>query len=1025
MRLKTKLLLIAALFALVLPLVLTGSASAMSMEDGARPNGTGGWKLPSDMVCIVGVHANGNLDIADGVTNSRDCIYLTTGTMNGGTPFDLRGMTTQAACINAGGAGNDGAKHSWATSGCWDVAGNAISLKGLDRTQQMCTAKGGTWVTTGKCVAYGRQFKGQDANGNPLAFGTKGTTQGAGTGYCYTTMNMTTAYPTAAACPSNYAASAPFDAGKAYDWAFSSSKCTYAKGIKGYPNTALTKADGTTNPTTTNIDLSTFTTMGDCLANGASWNNWTGQAATTTTVATSPATSTIPVWDYTKQAPDADTGCLHCHSSSVEYNGPAEREKDSYVKTGHKNMLRKVTAGQAWAGPDGVVYTTDGTNGPINFGDASVMVGGTTKQNLYYIYGDWMAPLPTLVYGTNGFGSAPGATSGYSCGACHTTGYKDNSNIGVQGIGTPGYAGVQPQASFPGITLNAANPKWDLEGITCARCHNAAVGPVNAAMVAASGFPNTQPTGGGMGALTATNQGRTNLCFGCHQSIAKKWPAQGGAAGGTTQYDPTLIPTGVNHGASQGRDFNGHVLGNSFLNSPHARYTGTIVLNSLGKYDLQGMNGSGGTYNSLFKGFSCYQTPSSSSPAKTKDATGAEIKDKATCETLYGVGSWRADNGGNTSDPAYKQGTCATCHDVHNSLFVESQAEAALRKTCYDCHVNNATTFATDPGAPQVVLGSIKHPIGGGTPFDTNLYESACVVCHMATQAEENGDQNSMPVHLWRINTSASYNTFPTADQWDGLNGATKDRNAQTSPEDTYTQAVWVDLDLACGQCHGGSLGTTATHNSAPYYSKSALSVLATGMHDGPNPNNTAPTAIGTAVATGLSVVFTDASTDPATNAPQGFNAGAVSINWGDATAATVINQGASSAPHVYAAVGTYTIMQTVTDKAGLSNTVAQKITVTQPKYSVTVNIGSPALTSNAYIYLKTTGGSTVQSCNTTTGCTFNNVTAGTYKVQLYKSGVTFAIGAGSNNTATTNAYTTPSTVTVNTNLTLTFTHTP
>ena len=94
-----------------------------------------------------------------------------------------------------------------------------------------------------------------------------------------------------------------------------------------------------------------------------------------------------------------------------------------------------------------------------------------------------------------------------------------------------------------------------------------------------------------MGALAA-GVGRNNLCFGCHQSIAKNWPAQGGAAGGTTQYDPTLIPTGVSHGAAAGRDFNGHVLGNSFLNSVHARYAGVnnnaanggITLNSLGKY---------------------------------------------------------------------------------------------------------------------------------------------------------------------------------------------------------------------------------------------------------------------------------------------------------------------------------------------------------------------------------------------------------------------------------------------------------
>ena len=59
-------------------------------------------------------------------------------------------------------------------------------------------------------------------------------------------------------------------------------------------------------------------------------------------------------------------------------------------------MLRKVTAGKNWAGPNpdtGLleVYTTDGTVA-IDFLTATVTGG----KQLFYIYGDWMAPLPTL-----------------------------------------------------------------------------------------------------------------------------------------------------------------------------------------------------------------------------------------------------------------------------------------------------------------------------------------------------------------------------------------------------------------------------------------------------------------------------------------------------------------------------------------------------------------------------------------------------------------------------------------------------
>src|SRR3989304_4462746 len=121
MKLKTNLLYLAAFLVIALPLVLTGNAGAKYMSDGAVQNGvTGGWITPNDMGCIVGVHKDGTLDIAGGVTNRRDCIYLNKGTMNGGTPFDLTTMTTSDQCTKAGSAGNDGAKHSWATSICVD-----------------------------------------------------------------------------------------------------------------------------------------------------------------------------------------------------------------------------------------------------------------------------------------------------------------------------------------------------------------------------------------------------------------------------------------------------------------------------------------------------------------------------------------------------------------------------------------------------------------------------------------------------------------------------------------------------------------------------------------------------------------------------------------------------------------------------------------------------------------------------------------------------------------------------------------
>jgi Doubled CXXCH motif (Paired_CXXCH_1) len=984
MKLKTTLSYLAAFLVMALPLLLIGNAGAGYLKDGAVQNGvTGGWVTPNDMVCIVGVHPDGTLDIADGVTNARDCIYLNKGTMNGGTPFDLTTMTNSNACTKATGTGgNDGAKHSWATSICVDGSGNGISLKDLDRTSAMCSAKGGTWVTTGVCVAYGRQFSGQDDTGTPLTFGAKGTTT-AQAGFCYAAMNMTTAYSTSNVCPSSSSNSST-----AYDWSFSSNKCTYAKGIAGYLNAALTKADGTTYAAGSFVDLSLLTTMGDCLANGGSWANWAGQPASTTSVATTPTASTIPAWDFTRQSPDPDNGCLHCHSSLTQYNGPAERFKDSYLKTGHKNMLRKVTAGKIWAGPNdqGVItaYTAAAT-GSIDFSAATANIGGVGKP-LLYIFGDWMAPAPAGLDVVVDMGGSTGAkyngTSNYSCAACHSTGWSNSDPtaglcslsskttsstcalaggtwyplIGVQGIGTPGYVPSEPADSFPGVTFTGAG-QWNLEGITCGRCHNATAPKVVATQIAASQFPSTHVTNGGMGAL-ADGVGRTNLCFGCHQSIAK---TNNGIGADADLNHPENLP--VKNAATAPDyvpEFNGHVIGNQFLNSPHARYTGNIVPNALGKYDLEDTtgndDGNASKYDSQFQGYTCWQSPTSSSPAKTMIVNGEikEIKSQTDCENLYGAGAWRSDT----------QGTCSTCHDVHNSLFVADQQEAALRKVCTDCH--------------NKPFSNINHLDGPGTPLGylagTPEAWEACVTCHMP-RATSGG----FPMHLWRINPSSKYSTFPTAKQF-GIGATATKKNANASPEafagGSYTNAVWVDVDYACGQCHGGSFGPTATQNGAPYISKSNLSSYAQNMH-----GYAGPIVSFTTTMDHLTATLTDASTGNFSMLPP-----TITVNWGDKTPSSTGKAG-DVFTHTYAQAKKFQIVYTVTGSDGAKS--SKKIKVA-PTFSITANI-SPVLPSDADFTLLAKNGKTVIATGTgTSSFVFSGLTAGKYKVKVEKSGYTF-----------------------------------
>ena len=543
-------------------------------------------------------------------------------------------------------------------------------------------------------------------------------------------------------------------------------------------------------------------------------------------------------------------GCFRCHNAAYMKfdNGTTFSAKESYLMHGHRNMLRKVTAGENWAGPNGVVYTTDGTN-TINFGTGTVTLASNhTTHQLFYIYGDWMIAAPSLVYNT----TSDGVTSnGYTCAACHTTGYGNYANgagvctnfnkttaatctaaggtwvysTGVMGGGafsaTP--TAAQPQATYPGITGITGN--WDLDGILCSRCHNSG---------------NTVKDASGNLVLSAHDRATlkgtavTNMCFGCHQSVSSKNYSSPADTTGTVQTDPTQIGTGAGHGATYARDFNGHVIGNQFLNSPHGLYNGTMVPNELSEKDLSPT----GTYASYFS--ASYGTDTGVCSIGVADPGGDPYRYKtytsATCAAAGGTFSAEA-------------GSCASCHDVHQSMFATSNPDgstpAPIVRYCTTCH------------AGPYAQAAINHPSGTGTPLvnfgsDDASKSEACVMCHMSKQAVANGTLSSA-MHVFRVNANASYNTFPTATQFYGgscsinpstntttalcttaggtWTAVTKQVMANTSPDGTYTNAVWVDIDNACGQCHGGDASTVTT-SSAPYFTKAQLAGYAANIHN-------------------------------------------------------------------------------------------------------------------------------------------------------------------------------------------------
>jgi len=524
----------------------------------------------------------------------------------------------------------------------------------------------------------------------------------------------------------------------------------------------------------------------------------------------------------------------------------------------------------------------------------------------------------------------------------------------------PAYAAAGPPANIPGIT-----GQWDWDGINCNRCHKVAYDPTlpinDEGVNAPPGFTTHE---------TDIFDGWkcVSTCFGCHQSVANN---SNGVGPIKDLSNAAIIPVKNNKTAPAYQpEWNSHVIGQSFLNSPHSQYTGAIVPNSLGKYDLA----AGGTSASSFVGKLCRSsvTAGSGNILETQ-ANGEVIKTLEECNVANGkpvgdttsYGYWQDEPGG---------GSCITCHNVHESLFV-ADAKEPLRRECTTCHAKP--------------LDDMRHPIDAGTPAQLAGADAAvaCEICHMP-KATSGG----FPMHLWRINTSAAYRTFPTSAEF---LGNTK-KVGNTSPDGSYANAVWVDVDYACGQCHGGGPDNTAPvyavaerRVAGPYYNKATLASFAANMHLGAASNTPPAAAFAAApVASGFTVSFTDASTDAETPAASL----AITVNWGDGKTSTGVGGAAFS--HTYLVAGTFNITLTAADAGGLYNSAFASSGAVPQKLAISGTVLDANLTplSGAMVVAKLNGAT---KASMTTGAdglySFANLNPNTtYQVLVYKYGMTF-----------------------------------
>jgi predicted CXXCH cytochrome family protein len=341
-------------------------------------------------------------------------------------------------------------------------------------------------------------------------------------------------------------------------------------------------------------------------------------------------------------------------------------------------------------------------------------------------------------------------------------------------------------------TCEAANAVWsdsrcDVAGI----CGNGLF--TDAATCKANGFYWGATTdvircddAGGRWAGSKPNRGQiiTRLCMDCHRQETSGVPyANTSATAGT--YDTVnpgmYLKVGPVHGTF---DFVSHPHGPMFLNSPHGLFTGTFNEIATGNFAFDMT----GKYKSFFQ--------------------------------LDG----EAANTGNG---------CTGCHDVHKSTVEEAfepapGQEGAIKEVCTSCHSGQ---FNKD-------LTKINHLAGPGTPLeemaDGENWE-ACVSCHMPEG-----------LHLFRINPDPTYSTFPQAaitatssaqcttagGTW-SASSASCTVNANMAAEGSFSNAVWVDLDYACGQCHGGGTAQAVTTGNTVGGTKTVTVASSTGFVPG------------------------------------------------------------------------------------------------------------------------------------------------------------------------------------------------
>lgn len=373
---------------------------------------------------------------------------------------------------------------------------------------------------------------------------------------------------------------------------------------------------------------------------------------------------------------------------------------------------------------------------------------------------------PATVTVTDGTGTGCTATATMAADAYGTT-YKVNSIAIDCSASNHRYSSAAKVAISHPYSVSS----WDQWGIQCSRCHAGAV--------------NGQH--GDTTFATAKGGDIVALCMNCHRMESDTAPRSVQGGNGFPGNSGFVLP--YTNKQQQPDGFAHHPDGNEFLNSPHARFTGNFKDIGCPPYAIFGYAG--------------VDPGHPGAPATGNCSPGTMNLDGITT-SAYGSKFARAAKLDLTGVSDTAAGSCVTCHDVHQTLNENTAGMGGSLKTpCTACHSNPKATVS-----PQVSVSKIRHLGGPGTPLADAVTDpfSACITCHQPPGIK----------HVWRISTDPSYTLYGDYTYAYPVNGAAAQSTgsdapglvnlSHTAPDGSYSNAVWIDLDNACGQCHGGGV---------------------------------------------------------------------------------------------------------------------------------------------------------------------------------------------------------------------------